>query len=176
MIDRKQKLEMLVEGIRPQFVNEHDFKPGSVCLVIATAPISQIRDYSIRMQEIYPGCNLSFLASKSRAAEILQNMRVEPGRVFAVQEDGPITDEKLINSGLHLVIRKFESYVVLINNIAGMGYENVVSALFGCGVDRLYLRNIKNQFLYWDTRRWEFAVENLQELKRLFDEVWGELI
>jgi len=174
-IDPKQRrkyLRNLVVAIKPEIIALSETQIEKSCLVAATAPLSQIRNFHFRMKEIFPTIEFSYFGSRTRATEIQEMLNLSETQILRLNQDGSISNAAILESGLQEKIRSFNSCIVLINNVAGIGYENVISALFEWDFERILLHNIHDQLLSWSFERWEIVSENRKELETLLSEVY----
>ena len=173
--DRRERLRELVSHIHPEPVELEKFQPGRRCLVAATAPVSQIRDFHEAVTHCWVATCIHYIGSATRIGELLDPLGISEDETLSLGEDGPFSLELLVRSGLEERICSYDTIVVLINNVAGIGYGNVLSAFFNFHLPEVYLWNIQGQILHWERERWKFAEVKTKELNELLESVYREM-
>ena len=173
--DRRERLRELVSHVHPESVEFEKFRPGKRCLVAATAPVSQIRDFHETMASRWVATCFHYIGSATRITEILEPLGISEDETLSLSEDGPFSLELLTRSGLVDRICGYDTITILINNVAGIGYGNVLSAFFSLQVPEVYLWNIKGQILHWERKRWKLAEMKMKELSELLESVYREM-
>lgn len=163
----REQLRSLVAALNPQS-DELAANPNpGAWLVTATAPVNQILDFHLSVNQKFPESRLFYLGSKSRIDDIQELLKLPDSNCIRSHSPGALSTDSIEALETVLARESFAANVALINNVSGIGYGNVLESLFATGAEVVFTCNIRLQFIRWTRDEWvkrKLCQDSLDEL------------